>query len=248
MAPNKFEKHIKKQLEEREIQPSSTAWNKLSEKLDELPQPQKKRGYFWYGIAASIIGILLIAFVFFNTNQQVDAGETELVETPIEKPIETLETPNILLEKKAEEVVVADKSTQIAEPVAVKNITKKEAPKVPNLSFVVEKSEIAVLEENRTTDLKDQVIQTKILEIVATVDSLEQNSETLTSIEVDDLLRTAQEELLREKLFNPNGSVDAMALLNDVEQELDKSFRDQIFESLKEGFLKVRTAVADRNK
>ena len=36
--------------------------------------------------------------------------------------------------------------------------------------------------------------------------------------------------------------------LTEVEDELDQSFRDQIFDSLKEGFLKVRTAVADRNK
>jgi len=35
--------------------------------------------------------------------------------------------------------------------------------------------------------------------------------------------------------------------LNEVEGELDISFREQIFESLKTGFLKVRTAVADRN-
>jgi len=66
----------------------------------------------------------------------------------------------------------------------------------------------------------------------------------LTNAEVDDLLRSAQEEILREKLFSQNGSVDAMAL----QDELDQSFRDQIFESLKTGFLKVRTAVADRNK
>jgi len=38
-----------------------------------------------------------------------------------------------------------------------------------------------------------------------------------------------------------------MALLTEVEGELDQSFRDQIFEKLKSGFLKVRTAVADRN-
>ncbi|MFK7811850.1 MAG: hypothetical protein AB8B59_05100, partial [Maribacter sp.] len=70
----------------------------------------------------------------------------------------------------------------------------------------------------------------------------------LTEAEVDDLLRNAQEEIFRDELFNRNGSVDALALLNEVETELDKSFRDQIFESLKTGFLKVRTAVADRNK
>jgi hypothetical protein len=39
-----------------------------------------------------------------------------------------------------------------------------------------------------------------------------------------------------------------MALLNQAETELDLSVRDQLFEALKSGYLKVRTAVADRDK
>ncbi|CAN0604335.1 unnamed protein product, partial [Ectocarpus sp. 12 AP-2014] len=73
-----------------------------------------------------------------------------------------------------------------------------------------------------------------------------QNS-TVTDAEVDSLLTRAQDEILRDKIFNKDKSVDAMALLTEVEDELDKSFRDQIFDSLKAGFIKVRTAVADRN-
>ena len=57
MEPNKFEKHIKKQLQEREIKPSPNAWDRLSEKLDADVPPSKKRGYLWYGIAASFIGL-----------------------------------------------------------------------------------------------------------------------------------------------------------------------------------------------
>ena len=34
----------------------------------------------------------------------------------------------------------------------------------------------------------------------------------------------------------------------DEEDELDESFRDQIFDALKSGYLKLRTAVADRNE
>ncbi|PHQ62576.1 MAG: hypothetical protein COC08_00130 [Maribacter sp.] len=69
----------------------------------------------------------------------------------------------------------------------------------------------------------------------------------MTDAEVDSLLRKAQEEILANKIFGEDYSVDAMALLNEVEDELDQSFRDQIFETLKIGFLKVRTAVANRN-
>ncbi|NNK21468.1 MAG: hypothetical protein HKP07_09175, partial [Flavobacteriaceae bacterium] len=42
--------------------------------------------------------------------------------------------------------------------------------------------------------------------------------------------------------------VDALALLADVEEEVNRSFRDQLFEKLKDGYLKVRTAIAYRNE
>ena len=82
--------------------------------------------------------------------------------------------------------------------------------------------------------------------IVAQLDVLEQYS-AITDAEVDSLLKRAQDEILRDKLFNTDKSVDALALLTEVEGELDQSFRDQIFNSLKASFIKVRTAVADRN-
>ena len=46
--------------------------------------------------------------------------------------------------------------------------------------------------------------------------------------------------------MNPE-TVDAMALLAEAETEMDQTFREQLFIKLKNGFNKVRTAVADRN-
>ena len=97
------------------------------------------------------------------------------------------------------------------------------------------------------TQKETQLIQAKITEVVAEVRLLELNNDALTEAEVDSLLRMAQSELLKERIFQADRSVDAMALLNEVEDELDQSFRDQIFDRLKAGFIKVKTAVADRN-
>ncbi|MBT8311926.1 MAG: hypothetical protein HKP23_03715, partial [Flavobacteriaceae bacterium] len=94
---------------------------------------------------------------------------------------------------------------------------------------------------------EDVFIQEKITEVVAEVRLLELNNEALTEAEVDSLLRKAQNELLKERLFKTDNTVDAVALLNEVETELDQSSRDQIFDRLKTGFMKVRTALADRN-
>jgi hypothetical protein len=94
--------------------------------------------------------------------------------------------------------------------------------------------------------VSDEIINSKVADIVAQIDVLEQYS-AVTDAEVDSLLKRAQDEILRDKIFNKDKTVDALALLTEVEEELDQSFRDQIFNSLKAGFIKVRTAVADRN-
>ena len=95
--------------------------------------------------------------------------------------------------------------------------------------------------------LPNSIINVKIAEVVAQVAVLEQNNQSVSDAEIDSLLRSAQAQILKDQLFRKDASVDAMVLLADVEQELDRSFRDRIFDALKDGFVKVRTAVADRN-
>lgn len=50
-------------------------------------------------------------------------------------------------------------------------------------------------------------------------------------------LRAAQRQILTDKLFSESGAMDAMSLLGEVEDELDESFRDQIFDALKQVIL-----------
>ncbi len=252
MEPNKFEKHIKKQLQEREIQPSAKAWQRLAEKLETDAPESKKSNYIWYGIAASFIGLLMVSVLYFNLRSPSDTPAIQVVETS-DEPGEKKTDRESGFEKEIEGAVVENDQSEAPSPTQLARVVKDQLPELKDeITAVAEKT--ANFSDNSTekvlasNKLEEEIINTKILEIVAAVDSLELNSAALTEAEVDNLLRSAQEEIVRDKLFNQNGSVDAMALLTEVEDELDQSFRDQIFESLKAGFLKVRTAVADRNK
>jgi len=251
MEPNKFEKHIKKQLREREIRPSKTTWDALSERLDDVAPQSKKRNYIWYGMAASFIGLLIASIVYFTPADAVNTPNTQIVNTDNETS-ETKIEEAIPDEITVDIVVVENENIKESSGLDKTTLKKNQIPESKNeitsidevdtvFKFPVEK----MIEPN---DFKEEIINSKIVEIVATIDSLEQNNDALTEAEVNELLRNAQEDILRDRLFNQTGNVDAMVLLSEVEDELDKSFRDQIFESLKTGFLKVRTAVADRNK
>ncbi len=66
MAPIKLEENIREKLEAREMKPSAEAWKKLEAKL-EAKQP-KKKAVLWYYVAASFVGFLILASVFFSKN------------------------------------------------------------------------------------------------------------------------------------------------------------------------------------
>ncbi len=91
-------------------------------------------------------------------------------------------------------------------------------------------------------------VDTKIAEVMNRVTILEQTQGAVSDATVDSLLRTAQKELLEEQISGASQTVDALALLSDVEDELNRSLRDQLFEKLKDGYVKVRSAIAYRNE
>jgi len=223
METDKFEKHIKSKLNEREIAPSAEAWNKISKDLA-VSTPSKKPNYFWIGIAASVLVLLGTSLFYFNAVSGEERNPTEVVESPAEKVLKEDDVEGVITVENEERISIALETT-----IVILETPRKE-----------------LRDSAKTILVTENILNSKIAEVVAKVDALEL-SDAVTDAEVDSLLLQAQQDILKENLFNTDNSVNAMALLTEVEDELDQSFRDQIFESLKTGFLKVRTAVADRN-
>lgn len=242
---DKLEKHIKDKLEERQIAPSPEAWEKIASQLSTAPQ-KRKRTWYPLAIAASFLGIVLVAYLFFTAesakemqpqvvegNQRIEyveeiQGESTIVqEEPIKEQdgwVENALPPQHKGESNdAVEDVLSSEERELA----------LQTPKTPI--------------NNELEQPTDQLIALKVEEVVAQVEFLEHQKQEVSDAEVDSLLRRAQRQILTDKLFTQSGSVDAMSLLAEVEDELDESFRDQIFDALKDGYLKLRTAVADRN-
>ncbi|HCY82597.1 MAG TPA: hypothetical protein DHV22_13905, partial [Xanthomarina gelatinilytica] len=89
MAPIKFEDSIKEKLEKRRLEPSTEAWNRLSEKLETNTERSSKKTYVWIGIAASLVGIFLMTYTFFKTSE-VSNQNPVLVDTETQE-IEALQ-------------------------------------------------------------------------------------------------------------------------------------------------------------
>ncbi|MDY7396520.1 hypothetical protein UMM65_14810 [Aureibaculum sp. 2210JD6-5] len=253
MAPNKFEQHIKEELNKREIQPKVSSWDKISQKLDK-PQKQRKPKYLWWGIAASFAGLIIISTIYFNAKKSNMDGNSTIVDTDKD----SIEIKSDIYDKaieSSEENQIADtpidKQNNIKELLDKNTKIKSERPNGnPQKNAITEVAivnpQMGVVTNNDISN-QEELIQQKIAEVVAKVENLEQNHKTLTDLEVDSLILQAQKEILQNKLFRQNQTVDAMALLNEVEDELDKPLKDQLFDLLKKGIFESRNAIAARN-
>ncbi|WP_117883797.1 hypothetical protein [Aureibaculum luteum] len=253
MAQNKFEQHIKEELNRREIQPADNAWNKISNKL-EPPQNEKKTRYIWLGVAASFAGLLIISTIYFNYDK-TDSNDSDTVVDTNKENLEIIEKDSNSLAKEVEENQIAN--TEVVTPTNTKEVYKKE--KVDRLEKEIKKpiinegNAIAIVQpqqkvkNDKVVFSQEEIIQQKIAEVAAKVDKLEQNENILTDMEVDSLILQAQKEILQNKIFRQDGSVDAMTLLNEVEGELEKPLKDKLFDLLKKGILETKNALADSN-
>lgn len=256
MAPIKFEERLKEKLEKRTIQPSSETWNTLSDKLDKYGKNQTNRGYWWLGIAASITGIVLVSwFVFNNSNTKI--LEPVIVDTPVIEelqqnkvtsnevemlPTETIDSPKPM--NKSTKVVIAKAKTQKQTPnFNPVNIAKEEAL-ASNVGNKKDKAENAMDTPVTTTDYE----ALKFNDVVAEIKRLQTENTVVSETELDSMLKQAERDILKHRINNENSNtVDANALLQDVEADLEQSFRAKVFEALLNNYETVKTAVAKRN-
>ena len=245
MAPNKIEDQIREKMQEREIKPSADAWGKLEARLG---KEEKKRGVgrnTWFAIAAGFIGILILASVFLNSgndgSNSIDVVSEEVNPEEINSEMEN-RNPEILTEPDqmketlaVEQTVpmaierqdkVENNSTFIAKTEEAKENVPEKTEKVISEVEVNEKL-IAKVEKDPVI-IKDQqvndkdFVNSKVDEVVAQVENIVKTNNSVTPEEIDALLTSAQREISNRQILNSETKkVDATALLEDVEFELD---------------------------
>ena len=271
MAPVKFEDTMRERLEQRKIAPSDAAWDRIAGKLETHEVVKKSNRTLWLAIAASFVGGVIATLLIIN-NPTTTTTATEIVTTndttAIEKEAVVDDTKAIELianqddspnraqgETQTEVLSKAVSSTKVRPIVAPDNaVTAKTVTvKVPETPNVVKAQKLQL-------EIKEAVTQQGIAQVdtPGLKDAIDQQLDQLSTqvdlqavsdAEIDSLLQAAQLEIMSQQAFStPASTVDAEALLLDVEAEVDPaSFKDKIFEALSDGFKKARDAVADRN-
>ncbi len=253
MERNQFEKEIQEKFLKREIKPSKNAWKKLEE---ELPEKSGKRNsphnLIWLA-AAVVISMFLVFYNPFQQNvQPVSTEETPIVEEskkPIkEEIIKPIEKQVILPDN---HVVTENPKNEVETNSPIKNPQKtQEKETVVSISNSVAKSNTPVKKQIQKTGSitnSDEIAAAEA--ILDEVKKIEAANGEVSEAAIDALIRKAQLKLVISKTpAKTKTSKAALALLEDVEEELDQSFRNRVFDLIKKGYVKVKTAVADRNQ
>ncbi|MCH7525722.1 MAG: hypothetical protein IIC74_12215 [Bacteroidetes bacterium] len=260
MSPIKFENDLKEKLEKRRVQPSVHAWETLQKRLDANESKKSHRSFWRLAIAASFVGILIVSSIFFNKSQS-ETIEPELVDTE-EQQIPKANTKVVVPIEKETELVAGKPKTEKDNPETKTQLTKDISEPKYRLQ---QKQKALTKRNNKTTVAQTEVkINTKesvskpieklsyedikILEVVAQVQELKKANNTVSDAEINALLNQAQKEIALNKLYNKiTKKVDANALLQDVEADLEQSFRDRAFKAIKSGYNYLKTAVAERD-
>lgn len=249
MAPTNLENDFNKKLNRRSIAPSATAWDTLSERLEaqEVAVPSS-RNYWKHRIAAaSIILVCMVGPLFYKyskgdvsvkaqANQTITPQATDLV-------------PSLVTTKKPSDTLASTKQGTSPSKVATTPSFSKDKPS-QNLKLKATKVH-EVIDNSSSTDVvvaETPFTSAKAEEVANAIYSITKTTSKITETTIDSLLRAAQNEILEHKMqAEGHAVVDATALLQGVELELDASFRDKVFKVLKARYGSVKTAITRRN-
>ncbi|WP_128755380.1 hypothetical protein [Aquimarina sediminis] len=268
----KFEDKVKEKLEQRVMEPSKESWGRLTTQLDDAQNQKKKIKKIWkYVIAASFVGILVITSIVVSEKSAIKDYNPQMVDN--KKEIIKTEDVEIVLDADKKQKLTKKNHFEAFEDNPVKNGVimsnqKEENDIVEKVNVVVKnnltyemvakkaienKTEVKVVENNKETIIKDHILpidslvtENKVAQVVAQIKELQKNQAQVTDLEINELLLAAQREIKTEQILKSN-TVSAASLLQDVEEELDETFKQRVFEALKTGFYKVKTAVVRRD-
>ena len=252
MAQNKFDEGIKKALEDRQIQPTESAWSRLESQLEGDSKRVYNRVRIRYAVAASIVLVLATTIVILTSGINETTPEPVIVGT--DETIEDINEENNLTIEVEDNYAVA-KVDQEEDKEAVERDEVKEKQLLLTRNANLENPSVQAAVASRQ-DIPDATVNaaseavsrdvTNNNTAVAKADKVIQNTVQSLDGEVDALLREAQERI-SVKMTEPVYAVSAQSLLQEIEDDLDTSFRDRMLNMLINGYENVRTALVHRN-
>lgn len=219
MELNNFEQQAKEKLSNREIAPSAQAWGRLDAMLSVQEKPKKKMT--WWYVAASVMGLLLVGTLLFNTSKEsnVITPSQEIVVTSTEDKDSVTTQPSI---EPTNEISVQPKSVVATNESKVNNN--------PISTTKTNHQELSV--NNQITTTNNQITTTT-----------ENNTTHQAIAAIDENVQVVPTVIQKKQKIQ----VDPSSLLSQVDGELELSFREKVIAKVNKNYQTVKVALANRN-
>lgn len=257
--------NIKDILEERRMEVSENSWEKLAGQLDANDKKKKRRSIYPYAACIALLVGLITFIIGKNVGESetiVDTDKTIQIQEEVETP-----KPIILEEAIAEEALkesivehkalIEPKITTGKDEITEKEKLSSKQQKETLIAFQKEIQNTVVMKEKENTSKEVEAIITQKEIVVdedkdlkASIIALSAAEKiTITDAEIDQLLKEAEQSLSELDIKKEDDIIrfaTADELLNEVENELDRSFKQKVYELVKHKISRTRTAAIDR--
>jgi len=243
MEPNSTIEHdFKQKLEQRTIQPTEMAWDRLDAMLT-VAEKKKKPSRSWMYMAASFLAMLLVGALYLNQQKEnpvngVNNNTNSVVTTQdADKPSET-ETIGTTVSSQittgTEEVVATVNTSTQVKPGVTRNSSVKSTATAKNINNAPN-----VLISNEAVAVNNQQVTT----------NPEVAQPAKIKVDANELLASVNNPKLNSPQLKQSGvKVNANSLLSSVEGELNDSFKTKAFQGIIKNLDEVKTAVVNRNR
>ncbi|WP_166920424.1 hypothetical protein [Flavobacterium poyangense] len=230
MEPNNFEKDFREKLNQRKIEPSDKAWDRLDAMLsvaEEKKSVKKNRKGLY--VAASVVGFLLVGMFFFN-QKTIKTPKTVVVEKEIKKDSIDKSVPNTVEPLKTEAVVAEETQKETV------NKEEKEQNQISNKTIKKESNQIA--ESSIINQQSESINHQRFAK------------EMPKGQTAEELLISAEKTVVAENSTKPKAKIKINAddLLHQVDGELELSFREKVITKVNKNYQTVKVALANRNQ
>ncbi|WGH75867.1 hypothetical protein P8625_01510 [Tenacibaculum tangerinum] len=258
MSSNNIDKHIAEKLQNRELKPSNSAWERLEDRLDNEEAIKKRNWFLYIGYAAGLALLISFGVFYFKDSDSQKNIEKVIVNIPIDtlninnKGIEELikETDEVVVkleENKQEErfqdkkkPIVETKKPVLKEEVAYENIQNEKLPKEEVVVAELNKSVIKKKNSNSRIKVNSDDL---LFSVTHTPEEIEEYY-AKHRLKREDVLKTIEDELKKSNL-----KIDPNTILAEVERTIDdEEFKGDFMQKLKSKISDIAIAIVDRNK
>ena len=218
MEQNKY----REQVQNGTIIPSDGSWDKLSKKLTDHDNDKINDKRLFMKYAASLLFIISIGFYFFQPENEISTDEIKA-------------SPKV--EKSYIKSSVADSDSELypAAPTLNPTVIKKREPEPQAdiiINYEVEESVAINNEDNKAQNENSH----KEVHDDFTTNTLMVTSKDVriadTEYEVEELLKNANLNIEKNDQYLNRTKINAMALLEEIEDDLEKETRRKLFEKI----------------